>query len=70
MNDTVSPPGVFQAYDQMEVLNQQVLQERELRSVTEGWLMDDRATWQEVARLAADSHATGCNMTTLLDTVR
>ena len=47
-----------------------MLQERELRSVTEGWLMDDRVSWQEVAGLAADTHATGCNMTALLDTVR
>ena len=69
-NERVSPPGVFQAYDQMDVLSQQVLQERELRSVTESWLMEDRATWQEVSRLAADTRTTGCNMTTLLDTVR
>ena len=70
LNEQFSPSGVFQAYDQMDVLSQQVLQERELRSVTEGWLMEDRATWQEVSRLAADTRTTGCNMTTLLDTVR
>ena len=40
--------SLLQAYDQSEKLKAQVAQERELRSVTEGCLMEDRKTWQQI----------------------
>ncbi|XP_064651001.1 ankyrin repeat and SAM domain-containing protein 3-like [Lineus longissimus] len=47
--------NLHQAYDQAEKCKAQVLQEQELRSVTEGCLMEDRKTWQQVHRIAMDT---------------
>ena len=47
---------LLQAYDQVEHIKAQLLQERELRSVTESCLMEDRAAWQQVRRVATETH--------------
>ena len=46
---------VLQAGSQRDQLQQQILEEQELRAVTEGWLVEDRAAWQQIHRLAADT---------------
>ena len=44
-----------QAFEQVEQLNAQILQERELRSVTESCLMEDGQAWQQVNVLSLDT---------------
>lgn len=43
------PPDLLcpQAYESVECLKAQVLQEQQLRSVTEGCLMEERAAWDQ-----------------------
>ncbi|XP_076458051.1 ankyrin repeat and SAM domain-containing protein 3-like [Babylonia areolata] len=45
-----------QAYDNVEKLKAQVLQERQLRSVTESCLMEERGGWQRVHHYLLDTH--------------
>ena len=47
---------LFQAYDSVEKLRAQVLQERQLRSVTESCLMEERGGWQRVHHSLLDMH--------------
>ena len=47
---------LLQAYDSVEKLRAQVLQERQLRSVTEGCLMEERGGWQRVHHSLVDTH--------------
>ena len=51
----MSLPSLLQAVEQSDQMKAQALQERELRSVTESCLMEDRQAWQEVHRLASDT---------------
>ncbi|XP_072049082.1 ankyrin repeat and SAM domain-containing protein 3-like [Amphiura filiformis] len=53
-----------------EQLEQKVLQERELRSVVEGCLMEDRRTYQQLHSLVSETRQMCHNMRKIYDTVR
>ncbi|XP_074652445.1 ankyrin repeat and SAM domain-containing protein 3-like isoform X2 [Tubulanus polymorphus] len=56
-------------YEQNEKLKAQVLQERELRSVAEGCLMETRASWQIVQRIATETRHHCSDMTAALQQI-
>ncbi|XP_014680345.1 PREDICTED: ankyrin repeat and SAM domain-containing protein 3-like, partial [Priapulus caudatus] len=54
---------LHQVCAQLESMKQQVLQERELRSVVEGCLMEDRAAWQRLQHTSSEASTVCRNMT-------
>lgn len=46
---------LLQAYEQVETVKAQVLQEQQIRSVTETCLTEERAVWHHVQRLIVDT---------------
>ncbi|CAH1795911.1 unnamed protein product [Owenia fusiformis] len=56
--------------EDIEGIKKQLLQESELRAVAETCLMDDRAAWQQVNRLAAATRELCCDMQDTLVNIR
>ena len=61
---------MLQLSEQVEVAKQQLVQEQELRSVTEEALMEDRVAWQHVHSIATDSHTRFQQIKEILHNVR
>jgi len=59
-----------QASDELEMLRSQLEQERQLRTVTEACLMEDRVAWQHVAAAATDTLQHCAVLTDALSSVR
>ncbi|XP_048870374.1 ankyrin repeat and SAM domain-containing protein 3 isoform X2 [Brienomyrus brachyistius] len=56
--------------EEVESLQAQVLQERELRTVMEGCLMEDKVPWRRVHAELVETHRLAQELSSVLDTVR
>jgi len=46
---------IFEAADELERVRNQLVQERQLRAVTEACLMEDRVAWQRVSAVVSET---------------